>query len=331
MSERVSTVTPKGRRGRSLSDEETPAADGKLRVLLITGMSGAGKTSALKSLEDLGYEAVDNLPLTLLQSLVLPRRPERASAKAFKPVAIGVDVRTRDFGVAPIMREVDRLAAEPEIDASVLFLDCDDEELMRRYAGTRHRHPLALDRPIRDGIDHERRLVAGLRDRADVVVDTTRLDPGSLKRILEGHFGAGAGERLSIFVTSFAFRRGLPREADLVFDVRFLSNPHYEPALRPLDGRDASVAAFIERDSGLAPLFDGLTGMLSALLPRYAAEGKSYLTVALGCTGGRHRSVFVAERLASWLAEHDETVRVHHRDLDAPTPGASAKGGAEKS
>lgn len=331
MSERVSTHTPKGRRRRACADAETPAVDAKLRVLLVTGMSGAGKTSALKSLEDLGYEAVDNLPLTLLQSLVLPRRPERASARHFKPVAIGVDVRTRDFGVAPIIGELDRLSAEPGIDASVLFLDCDDEELMRRYEETRHRHPLALDRPIRDGIDHERRLVAGLRDRADVVVDTTGLDPGSLKRILDGHFGAGAAERLSIFVTSFAFRRGLPREADLVFDVRFLSNPHYEPALRPLDGRDAAVAAFIGRDPGLAPLFDGLTALLSALLPRYAAEGKSYLTVALGCTGGRHRSVFVAEWLAAWFAEQGETVRVHHRELDAPTPGAPAMGGAETS
>ncbi|MDP6603170.1 MAG: RNase adapter RapZ [Rhodospirillales bacterium] len=328
MSERVSTVTPKGRRRRARPDAPTPPAGGNLRVLLVTGMSGAGKTSALKSLEDLGYEAVDNLPLTLLQSLVLPRRPECASAQDLKPVAIGVDVRTRDFGVAPIIGEMDRLSAEPRIDASVLFLDCDDEELMRRYAETRYRHPLALDRPIRDGIDHERRLVAGLRDWADVVVDTTGLDLGSLKRVLDGHFGAGAGERLSIFVTSFSFRRGSPREADLVLDVRFLSNPHYEPALRLLDGLDAAVATFIERDPGLAPLFNGLTGMLSELVPRYAAEGKSYLTVALGCTGGRHRSVFVAERLAAWLAKQGGTVRVHHRDLDADTP---AMGGAETS
>ena len=331
MSERISTETLKGRRGRDRADAGAPATDGNLLVLLVTGMSGAGKTSALKSLEDLGYEAVDNLPLTLLQSLVLPRRPERAPARHFKPVAIGVDVRTRDFGVAPIIGELDRLAAEPGIDARILFLNCDDDELMRRYKETRHRHPLALDRPIRDGIDHERRLVAGLRDRADVVVDTTGLDPGSLKRILDGHFGAGAAEHLSIFVTSFAFRRGLPREADLVFDVRFLSNPHYEPALRPLDGRDAAVAAFIGRDPGLAPLMDGVSALLSALLPRYAAEGKSYLTVALGCTGGRHRSVFVAERLGAWLAEQGETVRVHHRELGARAPGAPAIGGAETS
>ncbi len=300
-------------------------------VLLVTGMSGAGKTSALKILEDMGYEAIDNVPLSLLDSLVAPSRAgrgrageERKSRQEYRPpIAIGVDIRTRDFSVNSIVGELASLAAEAAVQVRVLYLDCEDQELGRRYVETRHRHPLAGDRPVADGIDLERRLLSPLRDRADVTLDTTGITLGDLKRTLQGQFGLKAYPVLSIQVTSFSFRRGLPREADLVFDVRFLTNPHYQPALRPLTGKDPAVGKCISGDEDFETFFNNLTGLLQPLLPRYMAEGKSYLTIAIGCTGGRHRSVFVAERLAAWLGEQvDEInsgqVHLHHRDLDGP-------------
>ncbi len=291
-------------------------ADGAGRVLLVTGMSGAGKTSALKTLEDMGYEAVDNVPLSLLASLVAPAQRGFAGHGLGRPIAIGVDIRTRDFGAGPFLEELDHLVAESKAAVGMLFLDCDDDELGRRYGTTRHRHPLAQDRPVGDGIAHERRLISVLRDRADLVVDTTGMGPGGLKRILEGHFGLDYAPGLAVFVVSFSFRRGLPREADLVFDVRFLANPHYDPDLRELTGLDGAVGDFIAADKGFEQFLDGLKGLLAPLLPRYAAEGKSYLTVAVGCTGGRHRSVFVAEKLAAWLNGQGQRVQRHHRDLD---------------
>jgi UPF0042 nucleotide-binding protein len=290
------------------------AATTAQRVLLITGMSGAGKTSALKALEDLGYEAIDNVPLSLLSHLMLPRKGYGAGLD--RSIAIGIDVRTRDFGVEPFVREIDRLVAERGAEVKLVFLDCDDEALYRRYTVTRHRHPLALDRPVSDGIARERRMIFSLRGRADMVVDTTALGPGELKRILEGHFGLDTEPGLLVFVISFSFRFGLPREADLVLDVRFLANPHYDPNLGPLTGRDAPVAAFVAKDDGFEPFFESLTRLLGPLLPRYAAEGKSYLTIAVGCTGGRHRSVFVAERLAAWLRDQGQRLSVDHRDLE---------------
>ncbi len=300
----------------SRGDGRAPAADGALRVLLVTGMSGAGKTSALKALEDMGYEAVDNVPLSLLNSLVAPVGHDLGARDVQRPIAIGVDIRTRDFGIKPFVERLDHLGAETRVEVRMLFMDCDDDELRRRYAETRHRHPLASDRPVSDGIVHERGLVSALRDRADVVLDTTGMGPGDLKRILQGHFGLASEPGLAVFVTSFSYRRGLPREADLVFDVRFLANPHYDPKMRPLTGLDRPVAEYVAGDAGFAPFFDALTGLLLPLLPRYAGEGKSYLTIAVGCTGGRHRSVVVAEKLAAWLNGQDQRVHVHHRDLN---------------
>ncbi len=298
------------------SPNSTLAGDDKVRVLLVTGMSGAGKTSALKALEDMDYEAVDNVPLVLLSSLVLPGQRDFQARGFRRPLAIGIDIRTRDFGVEPFRQEIDRLRDESEVEVQVLFLDCDDDELRRRYAETRHRHPLAADRPVADGIARERALMENLRDRAEVVLDTTGLSPGDLKRILRGTYDPDPEPGLNVFVTSFSYRLGLPRGADLVFDVRFLTNPHYDPGLKPLTGRDEAVADFIADTAGYQQFFDGLTGLLGPLLPRYIAEGKSYLTIAVGCTGGRHRSVFVAERLGAWLASLDQRVQLHHRDVD---------------
>jgi RNase adapter protein RapZ len=307
-------TTPPNLSSEMLGRPRQTAATTVQRVLLITGMSGAGKTSALKALEDLGYEAIDNVPLSLLSHLMPPRKQKGAGPD--QSIAIGVDVRTRDFGVEPFVREIDRLVAERGAEIKLVFLDCDDEALYRRYTVTRHRHPLALDRPVSDGIARERRMIFSLRGRADMVVDTTALGPGELKRILEGHFGLDAEPGLLVFVISFSFRFGLPREADLVLDVRFLANPHYDPNLAPMTGRDVPVATFIAKDPCFEPFFESLTGLLGPLLPRYAAEGKSYLTIAVGCTGGRHRSVFVTERLAAWLRNQGQRFRIDHRDLE---------------
>lgn len=292
-----------------------PPADGRVDVLVVTGISGAGKTSALHALEDIGYEAVDNLPLSLLPQLALPQEPTLGGAEFRRPLAIGIDIRTRDFGAEGLDQVVRQLAADGRIRCRVLFLDCDDAELRRRFAETRRRHPLATDRPVSDGIALERRLLCATRDRADLVLDTSDLPSRELKAMLATHFGQGPGERLSVFVVSFGFRHGLPREADLVFDVRFLRNPHYVPELRDFTGRDREVADFVSADPDFDGFLSGLKNLLLPLLPRYRAEGKSYLTLAIGCTGGKHRSVYVSERLVHWLQEQGETVHLRHRDM----------------
>jgi UPF0042 nucleotide-binding protein len=274
------------------------------RTVVVTGMSGAGKSSALKVLEDLGYEAVDNPPLSLLGQIA------RAGA-----IAIGIDIRTRDFDVPSFLAKVDELKGREILEVRLLFLDCDDEVILRRYTETRRRHPVAGDAPVLDGIRNERKRLTALRARANVVIDTSHLSLTELRRILKGWFDLEMAG-LSVSVVSFSFARGLPREADLVFDIRFLRNPHYEEELRPLSGRDPEVAAFITADPGFAEFFGRLTALLRPLLPRYLSEGKSYLTIGVGCTGGRHRSVFVAEQLAAWIGEQGEKVELFHRDAE---------------
>ncbi|WP_009869479.1 RNase adapter RapZ [Paramagnetospirillum magnetotacticum] len=285
-------------------------AEGGNGVVIVTGMSGAGKTMALKALEDMGWEAVDNLPLSLVASLV------RSGSGTSRPLALGVDIRTRDFGVEPVLAALDRLMSESGLDVRLLFLDCEDDVLCRRFTETRRRHPMAVDRPLLDGIRHERALVSPLKRRADVMIDTTNQPPAEFKRLLAGHFGLERDGGLGVFVTSFAYRNGLPREADLVFDARFLANPHYVPELKPLTGRDPAVAEYVAADPAFGPFVESLTRLLEPLLPRFAAEGKSYLTVAIGCTGGRHRSVAIAEYLAGWMKRRAGRVELRHRELD---------------
>ncbi len=276
-------------------------------LVLVTGMSGAGRSTALSILEDLGYESIDNLPLDLLQPLIAGDR---------RSVALGIDIRTRGFAVAPLLAQLDRDLNGADLRLTLLFLDCDDTVLGRRYTETRRRHPLARGRPVTDGIAAERNLLSPLRARADLVIDTSALTPAELRHILAGHFKRQGADGMAVCVTSFAYRNGLPREADLVFDVRFLRNPHYEPELRPLTGRDEPVDRFIGADPRLGPFFAKLTDLLVSVLPDYRSEGKNYLTIALGCTGGRHRSVAIAERLAAWFAAQGEPVTLLHRDLE---------------
>ena len=279
-------------------------------VVIVTGMSGAGRSTALKALEDLGYEAVDNLPLSLLSSLL---SPGNGGGRA---LAIGVDARTRDFGGAPFIEQLEALTTREDLHVRLLFLDCDSEVLQRRFSETRRRHPVTPDRRVTDGITGERRLLGPLRDRADEVIDTTDMAIGDLKRRLDSNYGLDVAPGLAIFIMSFAYRRGLPHEADLVFDARFLKNPHYEDELRALTGQDAPIGEFIDRDPDFASYFGNLTSLLEPLLPRFSAEGKSYLTIAVGCTGGKHRSVYIAEKLNDWLTEQGERVIINHRDLN---------------
>ncbi|HAA91022.1 MAG: RNase adapter RapZ [Rhodospirillaceae bacterium] len=290
------------------------------RVVLVTGMSGAGRTATLKGLEDLGYEAVDNLPLSMLGRLVDQPEPENLLGEG-RPLAIGVDLRTRDFTVDLVIDEIERWKTEHGANVFSVFVDCEDSVLVRRYTETRRRHPLAPDRPLPDTIKLERRLLSRLRDRADLVIDTTERRPAELKEVLAQHFSLDRGPGTDIFVTSFSFRHGLPREADLVFDVRFLRNPHYEEKLRPLTGEDLSVQSYIAEDPEMAAYLESIKTMLGLCLPRYRQEGKSYLTIAVGCTGGRHRSVFTAIELANWLETENWPVSLRHRDINRDAGG----------
>lgn len=308
--------SPADKRG---NDHRTGQDKGRSRLLLITGMSGAGKSTTLKALEDLGYEAVDNLPLSLVGDLV--GLPDQHAG----PLAIGVDIRTRDFSVDLFSQELDVLLGRPDLDVSLVFLDCEDEVLRQRYTETRRRHPMSErpsntdgstpERRVSDGIAHERNLVTPLCDRADLVVDTSHLTLNEFRRLLTGHFGDDAKSSFSVSVVSFSYRRGIPREADIVFDVRFLSNPHYEKDLRSLTGLDENVGKFVAADPDFSTFYGSLIQLIEPLLPRFRAEGKSYLTIAIGCTGGQHRSVYVAERLNAWLVARGENVTITHREI----------------
>jgi UPF0042 nucleotide-binding protein len=301
-----------------MGNERTTAGTGaelaaSTRIILITGMSGAGRSTALKALEDIGYEAVDNLPLSLLENIAA-HDPDNPRPRA---LAIGIDIRTRDFEVVALIESLDRLSASGDRGRIVsVFLDCGDDELVRRFTETRRRHPLAADRPIVDGLRLERRLLAPLLERADVVIDTSLTAPGTLKEDLSRRFGLENAPGLTLLAVSFSYRHGLPRDADLVFDARFLVNPHYDPALRDKTGRDPEVGAAIVADPDFGAFLDGILTMLAVLLPRYEKEGKSYLTIAVGCTGGRHRSVFVAEQLSERLASKGRRVHLTHRDIE---------------
>ena len=280
-----------------------------LRVVVVTGLSGAGKTSALRMLEDIGFEAIDNLPVRLLGQL-LP-----GSGGAQRPIAVGIDARTEGFDPQAVRAWIEGLRARPDIAPTLLYMDCDAEVLARRFTETRRRHPLALDRPVPDGIVRERALIGPLRDEADLVLEKTDFSLTDLRREIAERFETAGATGLLVSLLSFSYKGGLPREADMVFDVRFLDNPHWVAHLRPLTGLDAGVAAHVSADPAFADFFGRLTGLIDLLVPRFRAEGKSYLTLAIGCTGGRHRSVFVAERLAAHLRQADVPVVLRHREL----------------
>jgi UPF0042 nucleotide-binding protein len=270
-------------------------------IVLVTGSSGAGKSIALKALEDLGYDAIDNIPLSILPTLV----------KSFPKgglLAIGVDARNQGFTAEKFLKSTQKL------EHTLLFLDADTEVLHRRFSETRRRHPLAKDRPIADGIKHEKQLIDGLKKHADYVLDTSSFSQSDLRNWIRGHFSSDK-DHLLITLTSFSYKNGIPREADLVFDARFLKNPHYIEALREKNGKNKEVAAYIEKDDNFEPFIKSLQKLIFPLLPVYKAEGKSYLTIAFGCTGGKHRSVFITEKFGKILEGKGYKPLVRHRDI----------------
>lgn len=278
-------------------------------LVLVSGPSGAGRSTAINALEDLGFEVIDNMPLSLLPRLLEGPTPTG-------PMAIGVDVRNRDFSVSALIANIEAAIDNPQFSTQLLYLDAAEDELVRRYSQTRRRHPLAPSGPALTGITHERDLLVPVRARADVLIDTTDLSPHDLRAEIDRWFAPGKGRMLGISVHSFSYKRGLPRGLDVVMDCRFLRNPHWEPALRARDGRDPDVDAYVAAD----PLFDGFIAQMHAmsdlLLPAYKREGKSHLAIGFGCTGGQHRSVAVAERMALRLANEGWHVSKRHRELE---------------
>ncbi len=278
------------------------------RILLITGLSGAGKSTALQVLEDLGWEAIDNFPIRMLGGLL-------TNGGDTTPMAIGFDSRTRGFVPRDIIDLYQQLDARDDVELTTLFIDCNSAELERRYNETRRRHPMAGGRPVLDGIKAERELLDPLRRRADIVVDTSQYATNQLQQVIRERF-AEQGERpMTVTISSFGFARGMPPLADLLFDMRFLDNPHWVDGLRELTGLDKPVADHIAADPAFTPVFDRIIDLLHEVMPRYAAQGRSYLNIAFGCTGGRHRSVYSAERAAQVLRDAGFSPTVLHRNL----------------
>ena len=286
--------------------------DNKLNIVIITGMSGAGKTVAIQSFEDMGYFAVDNMPPNLIEKFVeLLNTPDSKINK----VAMVVDMRSRIFfdRLRGIVAELSNL---PEVNFKLLFLDASDVELVARYKETRRSHPLAIDGRVLDGITQEREILSDLKSLAEVVIDTSELTPRNLRaRILE-RFSETKEAPFRIEVVSFGFKYGLPMDADLVFDVRFLPNPHYIPELRDKTGQDKEVFNYVMNQEASEAFYKNLMNMLLPIIPAYQKEGKSVLTIAFGCTGGQHRSVAFAERVSKALLKEDCHLNTSHRDKD---------------
>jgi UPF0042 nucleotide-binding protein len=293
-----------------MRDRTPPVDQGpEYRIVLVTGPSGAGRSTAIHALEDLGYEVIDNLPLSLVPRLI-------EGPALTRPIALGLDVRNRDFNATALIELIDRLTTDPHVALEVIYIDCAPAELIRRYNQTRRRHPLAPAETPTEGVEREIDLLAPIKVRADHLIDTTEMSPHDLKAELGRWFGRGAEKLLSVSLQSFSYKRGVPRGVDMIFDCRFLRNPYWEPALRDRDGRDPEVAAHIEADPRFEPFFARLTDMILFLLPAQLEEGKAHLSIGFGCTGGQHRSVAVAERLAKRLAEAGWPVAKRHRELE---------------
>ena len=282
------------------------------QVVLVSGLSGAGKASVLRALEDAGFEAVDNPPLEMIESLVNRTDSSRG-------LAVGVDARSRGFDADAVLATLARLRLNPKLRPELVFAWADEPALLRRFTETRRRHPLSPNSRVAEGIALEQQITAPLHAVADLVIDTSDLPLAALRQRIEARYGPEAAtephQGLSIALMSFAFPAGLPREADMVFDARFLRNPHYDQQLRPLTGSDPAVAAYVAADPDFAAFVNRITGLLNLVLPRFVQEGKKYATIAVGCTGGRHRSVAIVERLTTYLSDKGWRVSAAHREL----------------
>jgi UPF0042 nucleotide-binding protein len=283
-------------------------------LIVVSGMSGSGKSVALKTLEDLGFYCVDNLPADLLPAFVRSVTGEDGTPQK---LAVGIDVRNRHNDLSSIPEWLSAVGAMG-LDPRLVFFDTEDNVLLRRYADTRRRHPLShLGLVLADAISLERQVLKPLRQIADTVIDTTSLNVHQLRREVITDFGLGGDENLSLLFESFAYRKGVPPVADFVFDARVLPNPHWNPELRPLSGRDHGVREFLEQQPEVRTYVDDVARFLDNWLPKLGSDTRSYATIAFGCTGGRHRSVYLAERLAEHCRERGwAEVAVHHRELD---------------
>lgn len=288
--------------------EDTPE---RRQLVIVTGLSGAGKSAALHSFEDIGYQAVDNLPLGLVENLL----DEVVDGRKNVPIAVGIDSRTLQFSPQLFAETVAKIRRRSEVQLHVLFMDASDEVLMKRFSETRRPHPLGERQLLRAAIKQEREVMSIVRGNIDGILDTSARTSAETRRIIRRRFAGGATPRLIVTFMSFGFSNGVPRDADLVMDVRFLRNPHYVEDLKEHTGREEAVANYVRADEGFDKFVTKMEDMLAFLLPRYRDEGKSYLTIAFGCTGGRHRSVAVAEAIAGRSAVDGMAVNLYHREL----------------
>ncbi len=298
-------------------ERRTTAAPG---LVLVTGPSGAGRSTAVNVLEDMGFEAIDNLPLSMMPRLL-------EGPPLSRPMALGIDVRNRDFSTNALIELIDDLSARDELNVELLYLDCAADVLLRRYSETRRRHPMAPAESPQLGIEREFDLLVPIRARANILIDTSELTPHDLRAEIEGWFGTDATQKLAVSVQSFSYKRGIPRGVDMILDCRFLRNPYWSEPLRGLDGRDARVVEHIAEDARFADFFGKVEALVGMLLPAYAEEGKAHLAIAFGCTGGQHRSVAVAEKLANALAATGWQVSIRHRELERRGAGSPSPGG----
>ena len=281
----------------------------KHRIVFVTGPSGAGRTTALRSLEDLGFEVIDNLPLAMVPHLV-------NSPAINRSLALGVDVRNRDFSVSATLDAFDFVAASDEFAPSLLFLNANEDVLLRRFSETRRRHPLGSRQSVEESIIEEAALLERLRTRSDILIDTSDLTPHDLKTEISKWYGQDGAGFLTVSVSSFSYKRGLPKGVDMVMDCRFLRNPHWDEGLRPFTGKEPRVGAYIEKDPKFSAFSKHLEGLMEFLLPAYLDEGKANFGIAFGCTGGRHRSVYLAETLSKHLKLAGWLVKTNHREIE---------------
>jgi UPF0042 nucleotide-binding protein len=318
-------------------NESTTFETGPRRIVVVTGLSGGGKASILHALEDVGYDAVDNIPLGLVEGL---------ATRADRDIAIGVDARTRGFDAELVIGTLANLRCNPALLPELVFAWADEATLLRRYTETRRRHPLAPHGRVIEGIEIEQQVIAPLRENANLIVDTSELPLARLRHLIELRFGPQGGKndrRMAVSLISFAYGKGLPKEADLVFDARFLRNPHYDPILRPRTGLDPEVGAYIRDDEDCVAYLSRITDLVDLVLPRFVQEGKKYATIGIGCTGGRHRSVYLIECLAAHLTSRltvmheagenglDWRQTVTHRELNLVEPRAGELTGLSQS
>jgi UPF0042 nucleotide-binding protein len=289
------------------------------RVVLVSGPSGAGRSTAINVLEDIGFEAIDNIPLRMIPRLF-------DGGPIDRPLALGIDVRNRDFSAESLIELHAELVGRIERNAVLLFLDSRPDVLLRRYSETRRRHPLAQEETPEIGIAREIDLLRPVLDRADIVIDTSLLSPHDLKAELHKWFADTSSQTLSVAIQSFSYKRGIPHGVDMVFDCRFLSNPHWQDDLRDKTGLADDVRDHVTSDARFGPFVDRITNMLTFLLPEMEEEGKTHLSIGIGCTGGQHRSVVVTEDIARTLAEDGWRVSIAHKEL--ARRGIVAAGGA---